>query len=723
MAIIGMVDRVVGGNWLSKHALLTAFFPNLVLWSTALWLFGPDEVRSWIDPGATNPKDHPTFYAFLFIVWVMIWTFATINIQPSLVGLYRGEWTGTRFGDWLAEHRRQTWVRTVMRVADDASAVSLNQIALQEIRDVVANALTHRDDPAQRVAANSQQPPTRDEIDKDILELTTDVDHLKMHEASGGALVALRGAANKLESIRRRASGNVGLDTAAQREIDTKTAALAAGINRSIEKLEALLIAQRDRVLSAVHGRFPQSESAVAATRLGNVFRAGEEEMQLRYGLNPWLFVSHLRMVLPTGYAELLLEDAQLGLDLTITLSALLLVFGPLFAGMWVLQNEHLLVFGRVTVETPGVVAPILAGFALIALAKFVTTRSDSSTDRRRQRRPAVQTIQAKLWRLLPVILIATAFVIIGLPFALKALSSPSALWWRVLEGTALFIICSAIAIGVSLMTYSNAVDAAVVYCDGVKALFDAHRSKILTQLRLSIPSNLVDERLLWRMISDHIAGGSPPDPRYFVYVAPPTGALRPQGDLPRPQSAVVAASALPAFTKLKDEHLLSATVWPAPTDRFVLMRDCSSVVGRYITKPLAAGALIRERDLAPEKAVAGHVLTSLSIPLPALPPGVEAGAFVTFDFSARATGAISTRVFQRLLITETDIEAPQTASMTLTPLSATAAPNAGAVSPASVPPTMVAISVLLPSERATDLAACVATGGAPLVALHPLES
>jgi hypothetical protein len=65
---------------------------------------------------------------------------------------------------------------------------------------------------------------------------------------------------------------------------------------------------------------------------------------------------------------------------------------------------------------------------------------------------------------------------------------------------------------------YRSAVLASLAYSDRIKAAFDLYRWKLLEELHRQLPTNLEEERCIWREVSTLLYYGYDPNPSYFKY-------------------------------------------------------------------------------------------------------------------------------------------------------------------------------------------------------------
>ena len=112
MLITGLIGKVTGANWFSKHALLTAFFPNLamtIVMAGLFWTNLPDDITKQTERVETWAV------AFLFIAFVVALAYFTMNVQPALLRLYRGDWSASGPLAPIARDWRERWRRRIRK--------------------------------------------------------------------------------------------------------------------------------------------------------------------------------------------------------------------------------------------------------------------------------------------------------------------------------------------------------------------------------------------------------------------------------------------------------------------------------------------------------------------------------------------------------------------------------------------------------------------------------
>jgi hypothetical protein len=616
MSVPTLVGKLAGGTWLSKRALLTAFFPNLTLWLAAFVVF--DQNRELVTTLESRLKltDDATAGSFLFIAWVMLWTFVTINLQPAFLRWMQGEWSASGPLALLGRLRRQRWRERLAFLQSLDEVIADLQVKLLETRGSAAmvRGVSDREPPLAVITMDltacvqlvqcCQLSYRRTVVahairhELEVIDAATsvgDTSTLEAHiEAIGKALESLATVQSSA-----RAALHVGSNTPKRWNV-VRAAAIKASTDVAAyaDRFRAELDAERDRLLRVTQPFYPPTLLAVTSTRLGNVFRATDERLQLRYGLSPWLLVSHLRLVLPKGPAEALLEDATIGLYLAVTVSFMLAVFGVVFSlwlpSAWPAHACH----HQEQVETVSFVVAALAG--LFAL-RF-------------------------LWRQRMLREALAGFVgVAAIMIAARAQGISATQVTIFAAGVVLtFVVC--------WLPYSNAVEAGVVYCAVVATLFDAHRGKILSALQLRLPSNLDDERYLWKQVTEHLARSYTPNARYYSY-ATAAGALAPQGDQ-RSETKVLGTSRdLPGLRTLRAGDLVTISTRKSAAGAYLPVSDARAAEGMLLLCPLESGQPVPRKAVVDAKRMNARVVLSMNVLGDALPPSTVVGDDVELVF------------------------------------------------------------------------------------------
>jgi hypothetical protein len=698
--ITALVGKVVSGNWLSKHGLLTAFFPNLALWTLILGLLFRRVVGEKLPEGVGATEI--AAWSFLFLVWVMAWTFLTINVQPQILKFMRGDSDPDGlFGPLMALRRRHWRNRIRVRGAMDRAAEE-EQVALDELEDRV-KALVERLPPA---ADDGFLPSHRAAVLDQLHHLGSAAARpeaasvARARELLQGDLAAFERAASVL-SGKSPAEVGVKPSVAASKEASREGSSvpdLAKRMYVAAEDLRIRLSQQRDVIQAdrdwhheSTKLVLPTDPNNAGPTRLGNVFRTTEEVLNARYGIRPWLLTPHLRMALPAGYAESLVDDSRLALDLSATLSAMLAIFGTFVAALFAWNWPEIQVFTmKFTFGPTAQAIAFVGGVSILAavLSKIVWLVFDL-TGR-----------QARYWR---VATFALAAALLTIPAFWAPLAPMANGIGRV---AILALLLGGILIG-SHIAYLNAVAAAMVYCENMKTLFDGHRSRILTALRLRIPTTIDDERQLWRQLCQQLdrAYTGSLDPRFVSFTSETATALPVVRDASPARKVLGAARPLDVFTRLTAADLKQVTVW-GQNGHHANPDDVAKLVGKQLLSPVGTDEPIALHQVAAPRATEGRVLLAVPMASRVLLPHLRTGDRVSLIFVTAEKKA--TAVIDDLIVSTVTIRKSEKAEA--------AGENLTSASDALV-------TVFVPADRIEALGRHIAAGALPAMAMVPLKA
>lgn len=470
-----ILDKVTG--YFDRHTLITSFFPSLIFWALSSVLIIAFQ-WNWQNAIVAWDKLSGTLQFLLllaFFIWVVFWSFLTINFRSSFTRLFRGYWPNIQpfrqFYNWKRSRYQKHWSDLSKR---DTELGEEEGRLLAELRNYtelrkslescgIAASPPSRDDAdqigqeldiflgqleAQVRALDTSHPPTLSEI----LALGTKIREWWQKIAPWQA-EAMQPSTNPWAQRYNR------LERCTQR------------LNQEAETWHAEVQVQRQALYRDFCLYFPSDRSDIMPTQLGNVLNAAEIYPWKRYRLDAVVIWSRLQSSLPDAFFSTF-QNTKISLDLMITLATFTLFFGiPLTA--WVVVHTSMML--------PWWLPLILALFAL----------------------------------LLRLYIFAGVAVLVSLADAF--LASPSIPLARAQMGAILFV-------GIVILfrlCYQNAVQAALVYGEQVKSAFDLYRWKVLESLHLQLPKDFDEERKTWEAIDGLFLRNYRPDARYYRYVQP----------------------------------------------------------------------------------------------------------------------------------------------------------------------------------------------------------
>lgn len=491
-------------GYFDKRALMSAFFPAMIFWGTAIILVLLYR-KGWEQALADWDKIPVTVQLLLllaFFVWVAFWTFLTLNFQSLLLRVYEGQWPLV----FLVQLRKRYWLKRwdAMDQRDNElgareSVLEGDRRKFESLRESLkASGPEKQPDPGGLIGGKidlelSGLKEKLSDLEQEIAEEQTTREQLFSFP---GKRVAkdppentgpTPGVYDQLAELGKRTRETWKLylthapDLTSEERKDQdnpwarrrkKLDDLSGALTDDGKNLRAYVNQQRLSLHHEFFLMFPPYRNDVVATHLGNVLKAAEERVRLRYALDALLAWSRLESLLPKEAAESL-QNAKTSLDLMLNLSASLLLFGlPL--SVWImLQTTKWFLWW---------VPLILLVVALVARLRVAAI-------------PAVIALVVSLF--LPVSNGAQKF----------------------LSGTEAVLTAFAALSLISWLCYQNAVESCLVYGEKIQSAFDLYRWKLFDELHLQLPPNLEEERKMWEEIGGLLYRGYEPSPDYYRYV------------------------------------------------------------------------------------------------------------------------------------------------------------------------------------------------------------
>jgi len=467
-----ILDKVTGS--FDKRVLISAFFPSLVFWGLTVVVFIGFQVN-WQVAVQTWDTFSVTIQFLLllaFFIWVMFWSFLTINFRMTFTRLLEGYWPEGRLLRWRRAYWQNRW--KPLSEKDDLLAAQ-EAILLREQRYYQQLQASFSSPPAQPAVASHADDTDTVGQDLGVFLDTVGPRILPSTQTAEPADPSLEDIQKWGEQTRSWWIRLVPWLELAQRDqqspwasrlaqLDTITRTLTALVERRVEEIQA----QRVSLYRDLSLYYPPSPVDIMATRLGNVLKASELYSWKRYRLDAVVLWPRLQASLPDTFSNPL-QDTKASFDLMVTLCAFLLLFGvPL--SCWVAF--------KATGSIPWIAALTL-------------------------------TVIFLLFRLYVPVCLALLAAIIALP-----LFHPP-IWLAHIQ--ALIVLLTALVL-LFWLCYQNAVEAALDYAEKIKAAIDLYRWQVLQALHLQFPKDFEEERKLWGEVGGLFLRGYTPDARYYHY-------------------------------------------------------------------------------------------------------------------------------------------------------------------------------------------------------------
>lgn len=583
-------------GFFDKRSLTSAFFPAMVFWGITislmlLWTRGwARTLQAW--EGLTLTGQVLLLMCFFGVVTV--WSFLTLNFQSYLFRLYEGYWPF----EYLADLRRKHWQRRWDSFDQRDNALRKQDTSLYEETTDFDRLLKELDlNPAiKKPPADIQLIGGRLDSDLSALKqaLTLLEEEIDYAESSKTTWLRLSNPKHKDSQAPRKTSKAMTSVEICQQltELGPKvracwetylpyrefaTSAADDPWTRRRAKLDDLtgrlgeIVKKRwaevgENRLSLNHEfflMFSPNRSEAMATELGNVLKAAQTRVRLRYHLDTLLVWSRLQPLLPKEVAEPV-QDAKTSVDLMITLSTGLLLFGlPLSVWMALQSSTWFSWWVSLILLAVGL-------FARLALAAL----------------PAASAL-VLAW-VLPV---------------------QNADWQAFLSRAEVVLIALAGLWFLSWICYQNAVQSCLAYGERIQSAYDLYRWKVLEELHLQLPPNLKEERRTWEELGQLLYRGSDPSSEYYRYVKDDK---KTKETIPPPVSVSrlpVPASQLPAFHPITNADIIESDLPDKDLPIDVVrskgaLADKLPLIALPANQPVSAAVLKSKADLSDHVAV-----------------------------------------------------------------------------------------------------------------------
>src|SRR5688572_9896109 len=344
-------------GYFDKRALLSAFFPALIFWGLTIilvLLYWPGwalALQTWNKIDVTGQL----LLLIAFFVWIAFWTFLTLNFHPLLLRIYEGSWPIELIVRLRTRYWQKRWDSMDQRdneLGMQESILRTEQLKFESLRrtikahkqeklveaDITSRgridsilsrvqeslhtleeqlvAITEREERLFGFRLRIKFVPEREQKVTQLSEVRTHI-----YEQ----LAALGDSTREVWDLYLKHAPKQGGEPWTRRRADLEQ------LSKSLVDTGQSLLNDIERQRLTLHHdlflRLPPYRKEVVATGLGNVLRAAEARVRLRYELDALLAWSRLEPLLPKEAAESL-QSARTSLDLMLTLSASLLLFG-----------------------------------------------------------------------------------------------------------------------------------------------------------------------------------------------------------------------------------------------------------------------------------------------------------------------------------------------------------------------------------------------------------
>lgn len=486
-------------GYFDKRTLMSTFFPSLVFWGLMLAVFFG--TRSGLESSFTNwdarsTSKTATFVMLLtFFVWVTFWSFLTSNFRPALMRFYQGNWQIVSLENW----RRRVWQRRYSQLEDEDFELEQQGIAVgvlgAELKKLRAG-ITDNRPPAIGADAGVQFDKFLRELGKFLQEQEPPDSarfQVQITEARTWqkAITPEEPPAAEARTETPAASGPI-VPPPPPSPAWTQRRALLAEFMDDLQDLQPRVDETRARFAERFVQYYPPA-AYVMPTQLGNVMKTVEVRVRQRYGLDVVAIWSRLQTELPKEFAEIL-QDAKMALDLMITLTTFILVFGGL-AAAWFSRHWSIEVVAT---------APFILVVALPLIWRWVLNYSFEAS---------IEILFGAFTLLLWI-----PFVVIDLMLTYGF--SPFLIGFgNAVVRVEFFVVLMTAVCFAAWLVYLTAVQASLGYAERLQASFDLYRWKVFDSFHLQLPASFAEEQRMWDEISALLSSSRPPSANYFKYL------------------------------------------------------------------------------------------------------------------------------------------------------------------------------------------------------------
>lgn len=612
--MFGTILKEVSG-YFDKTALITAFFPSLIFWGATLFLIVDQQgdwnaaIKQWEGWSGTIQG----IALIAFFAWVTFWSFLTVNFRPFIVRLYEGYWSEVNpVVVVLKEVMRRKWKlrrdkldRLDRQLQEQKSLFKDEVKAWEELKIFLTNL------PHDGSRFNSEQ--SKEEVTKFLRECNENY-FFKLEKV----VLSDKPSYEQVKNLRLQVGScwekvlrcQICDPESEKNSWNQDREELTNVTNRLLkllEQKETELQERIERIDNELFRYYPTERAEIMPTQLGNVLKASEMYAGERYNLDAVLIWPRLLPALPKEFVESF-SSAKVSLDLMVTLSAYVLLFGLPLA-VWLAAQSS-------------VMLPAVFSLELVILAVVFRLRIELG---------------------LAILVLALTVGTSRIPLAQKPF----------LSQLQVFIILATNVWLAARLTYQNAVQAAVAYGEQIKAAFDLYRWKALEGLNLQLPPNLTEERKLWGQVCGLLYRNYSPDFYYYRYVKQ-TNTKDPTPDqtsvsLPVPTKMLLAYRPIVA-DDFAEKEMPEAQI---PTDA---VRQQDELIGYCPLQPLIANQPISRSVLVEQKYLTDTIAVGIqATPAMTLGGRLKAGdiadILLVSDEGATSTTLPTSIVWENILI------------------------------------------------------------------------
>jgi hypothetical protein len=612
--MFGTILKEVSG-YFDKTALITAFFPSLIFWGATIFLIVDQQngwnaaIKQWEGWSGTIQG----IALIAFFAWVTFWSFLTVNFRPFVVRLYEGYWSEVNpIVVVLKEGMRRKWKKRrdkldrLDRQLQEQKSLLKNELKTWEELTSFLKKIPHDSSPV-----NSEQ--SKQEV-INFLKECNDSYFFQLEKLVCSDNPISENVANfrlQVSSCWEKVLRCQFLATESEKNSWNQYRQELTNVSNRLLKLlkqkETEVQERIERIDNELFRYYPTERAEIMPTQLGNVLKASEMYAGERYNLDAVLIWPRLLPALPKEFVESF-SSAKVSLDLMVTLSAYVLLFGLPLA-VWLAAKSS-------------VMLPAVFSLELVILAVVFRLRIELG---------------------LAILVLALTVGTSRIPLSLKPF----------LSQLQVFIILATNVLLAARLTYQNAVQAAVAYGEQIKAAFDLYRWKALEGLNLQLPPNLTEERKLWGQVCGLLYRNYSPDFNYYRYVKQ-TNTKDPTPD----QTSVslpVPAKTLPAYRSIVTDDFAEKEMPEVqiPTDA---VRQREELIGYCPLQPLIANHPISRSVLVEQKYLTDTIAVGIqATPAMTLGGRLKAGDIADIvlvsDEGATSTTLPSSIVWENILI------------------------------------------------------------------------
>ncbi len=326
-------------SYFDRRALVSSFFPSLVFWGLSVIAFIVFQIdwRSALNSWDKLSGTLQFLLLFAFFVWVTFWSFLTSNFRTAYTRLFEGYWPDKKPFDILLKWRRGYWQRhwsaSNKRRTELSDEVGILKTEQDRYEERLKNSSAPQSDEPETTASDADK--FQQELNEFLSRLATTLGSYTSPSSTHPSAKDIQKLLHEIQDWRVKLRPWLAEERQKHEgsfaERDKQLRDIHKQLSQQFDQQYAELEKKRISLNRELSLDYPPEPHDIMATRLGNVLKAIELYSSKRYHIDAVLIWPRLQPSLPDALSTTL-RDSITSLDLMVTLSAFLLLFGIPFA-------------------------------------------------------------------------------------------------------------------------------------------------------------------------------------------------------------------------------------------------------------------------------------------------------------------------------------------------------------------------------------------------------